>query len=221
MCCRARGSPDAGTVIAIDRAKGRQKLVARVRRHRTTGRAGRRCRRSVKQATAGRGADYVFEAAGQRRRFRLGGGDRAAGRPGGVAGQGQRQPGGRLPLGRADGREAIVRSSYGDARPQARFPVARARSTSTGRLKLDELITAPHPLQRDQRGFRAMRARRGHPHRGTAVGMIFLFLRGEAGEVPRRGGGSWPRFGAAHRPLRREPRHLPAQLRAGRNMIAK
>ena len=94
----------------------------------------------VRALTAGRGADYVFEAAGHRAAFRL---SIDAVRPGGEV----------VWLGKIDvdeevsfrwgslmGEKRIVRSSYGDARPRRDFPWIVDQYLA-GRIKLDELIT--------------------------------------------------------------------------------
>src|SRR6185295_1265515 len=76
----------------------------------------------VKALTAGRGADYVFEAAGQPRTFRLA---VEAVRPGGqVVWLGKVNVDQEVSFrwGSLMGERRIVRSSYGDARPRRDFP---------------------------------------------------------------------------------------------------
>jgi hypothetical protein len=133
--CRARSSPST--------APGAAEPVAPVfGADLTTGEPGDDVVAFVKQHTAGRGADYVFEAAGQRRRLPAGRRDRAAGRAAGVPRQGQRQPGRRLPLGRADGGEEDHPLELRRCAAQRDFPWL-ARCYLEGKLKLDELITCP------------------------------------------------------------------------------
>src|SRR4051812_14829726 len=62
----------AGTIIAIDRATGRQDLARTFGADLTTGAPVDDVAAVVKEATDGRGADYVFEAAGNAQGFRLG-----------------------------------------------------------------------------------------------------------------------------------------------------
>lgn len=112
---------------------------------------------AIRGMTAGRGADYVFEAAGHKDAFRL---SVEAVRPAGEV----------VWLGKIDvnedvafrwgslmGEKRIVRSSYGDALPKRDFPWL-VDEYLAGRLMLDELITARIPLEDINEGF-AMLAR--------------------------------------------------------------
>lgn len=150
----------AGTIIAIDRAKGRQTLSRLFGADLTTGEPGDDAVSFVKQATDGRGADYVFEAAGSADGFRLGA---EIVRPGGhlvFLGKVNVDQDVAFRWGALMGEKKITRSSYGGARPRRDFPWL-ARCYLDGRLKLDELITARLPLQRINEGFDAMRRGEG------------------------------------------------------------
>jgi len=150
----------AGTVIAIDRARGRQNLSRVFGADLTTGEPGDDVVAFVKQATDGRGADYVFEAAGSADGFRLGA---EIVRPGGhlvFLGKVNVNQDVAFRWGALMGEKKITRSSYGGARPKRDFPWL-ARCYLDGRLKLDELITARLPLPRINEGFDAMRRGEG------------------------------------------------------------
>jgi S-(hydroxymethyl)glutathione dehydrogenase/alcohol dehydrogenase len=147
----------AGTIVAIDRAQGRREL-AKV--FGATHGAGEDALDAVKQASGGRGADYVFEAAGNAQGFRLGA---EIVRPGGhLVFLGKVAVGDDVSFrwGSLMGEKKIVRSSYGGARPRRDFPWL-ARCYLEGKLKLDELITARLPLARINDGFDAMRRGEG------------------------------------------------------------
>jgi S-(hydroxymethyl)glutathione dehydrogenase/alcohol dehydrogenase len=93
----------------------------------------------VHAQTHGRGADYVFEAAGTEAGMRL---SLEAARPGAdVVLLGKVDPDQQVAFrwGSLMGEKRIVRSSYGGARPREDFPWL-ARSYLDGRLMLDELI---------------------------------------------------------------------------------
>ena len=150
----------AGLVIGIDRSEGRRTLARTFGADQTFGAAADDVVSLVRQATGGRGADYVFEAAGSEAGFRL-------------AAETVRTGGHLVFLGKVNvaqdvsfrwgslmGEKKIVRSSYGGARPGRDFPWL-ARSYLEGRLKLDELITARLPLSRINDGFAAMRRGEG------------------------------------------------------------
>lgn len=109
----------------------------------------------IKKVTGGRGADYVFEAAGNAQAFRA---TLESVRPGG-----QVVWLGKLPLnqeisfrwGSLMKEKQIIRSSYGGARAQSDF-VALALSYLEGALKLDELITRRISLDEINDGFEAL-----------------------------------------------------------------
>ena len=151
---------NAGMVIAIDRAKGRQNLSRVFGADLTTGEAGSDVVAFVKEHTGGRGADYVFEAAGSADGFRLGA---EIVRPGGhlvFLGKVNVNQDVAFRWGALMGEKRITRSSYGGARPRRDFPWL-ARAYLDGKLKLDELITARLPLSRINEGFEAMRRGEG------------------------------------------------------------
>ncbi len=150
----------AGTIVAIDLAMGRRELARTFGADLAIGASGDDVAEAVKAATDGRGADYVFEAAGNAQGFRLGS---EIVRPGGhlvFLGKVNVAQDVSFRWGALMGEKKIVRSSYGGARPQRDFPW-RARCYLEGRLKLDELITARLPLARINEGFAAMRRGEG------------------------------------------------------------
>ena len=109
----------------------------------------------IRALTAGRGADYVFEAAGNKNAFRL---SVEAVRPGGeVVWLGKINVDEEVTFrwGSLMGEKRIVRSSYGNARPARDFPWI-AREYLAGRVKLDELITRRIKLHEINEGFAAM-----------------------------------------------------------------
>ncbi|MEX0960038.1 MAG: Zn-dependent alcohol dehydrogenase [Burkholderiales bacterium] len=106
----------------------------------------------VKALTGGRGADYVFESAGNAKAFRLA---VEAVRPGGHAvwlGKVNVDEEVSFRWGSLMGEKRIVRSSYGNARPMRDFPWL-ANAYLAGRLKLDELITRRITLAEINDGF--------------------------------------------------------------------
>ena len=109
----------------------------------------------IRALTGGRGADYVFESAGQKTTFRL---SVEAVRPGGqVVWLGKINVDEEVAFrwGTLMGEKRIVRSSYGNARPSRDFPWI-AREYLAGRVKLDELITRRIKLDEINAGFVAM-----------------------------------------------------------------
>jgi S-(hydroxymethyl)glutathione dehydrogenase/alcohol dehydrogenase len=145
----------AARIIGVD--KGGQRLE-RARRFGATDvvdAADADALEQIRALTAGRGADYVFEAAGNRSALRL---SVEAVRPGGdVVWLGK------LPLddeasfrwGALMGEKRIVRSSYGNARPARDFPwIVDAYSRRS--IELDELVTARIALDDINDGFAAL-----------------------------------------------------------------
>jgi S-(hydroxymethyl)glutathione dehydrogenase / alcohol dehydrogenase len=121
----------------------------------------------IRALTAGRGADYVFEAAGHTRAFRLA---VEASRPGGqVVWLGKTNVDQEISFrwGSLMGERRIVRSSYGDARPRRDFPWL-AQAYLAGRLKLDELITRRIRLHEINDGFAALA-------RGEGIRTVVMF----------------------------------------------
>jgi S-(hydroxymethyl)glutathione dehydrogenase/alcohol dehydrogenase len=121
----------------------------------------------VKALTAGRGADYVFEAAGRAATFRLA---VEAVRPGGeVVWLGKINVDEEVSFrwGSLMGERRIVRSSYGDARPRRDFPWL-VHEYLNGRLKLDELITRRIKLEEINEGFASLA-------RGEGIRTVVMF----------------------------------------------
>jgi S-(hydroxymethyl)glutathione dehydrogenase/alcohol dehydrogenase len=112
---------------------------------------------AIRALTQGRGADYVFEAAGNERAFRL---SAEAVRPGGqIVWLGKVNVNQDIAFrwGALMGEKRIMRSSYGGARPQRDFPLL-ARAYLDGALKLDELISRRIGLDEINEGFAALKA---------------------------------------------------------------
>jgi S-(hydroxymethyl)glutathione dehydrogenase/alcohol dehydrogenase len=145
---------DAGRIIAVD--VSREKLEqARVFGATDTVEATDGAAEAIRALTEGRGADYVFEAAGNRKGFRL---SVEAVRPGGeVVWLGKVNVDEEVSFrwGSLMGEKRIVRSSYGDARPRRDFPWI-ANQYLEGRVKLDELITRRIRLDEINDGFAAL-----------------------------------------------------------------
>jgi len=121
----------------------------------------------LRSAARGRGPDYVFEAAGHERAFRLA---MEAVRPGGqVVFLGKVNVNQEVAFrwGSLMGEKRIVRSSYGGGRPRRDFPWL-AEQYLEGKLKLDELITRRIPLEEINSGFDAMR-------RGQTIREVVVF----------------------------------------------
>lgn len=121
----------------------------------------------VKALTAGRGADYVFEAAGNARVFRAA---VEAARPGGdVVWLGKVNINEEVSFcwGSLMGERRIVRSSYGGARPRRDFPWL-ANEYLRGRLKLDELITRRIGFEEINDGFASLA-------RGEGIRTVIMF----------------------------------------------
>jgi S-(hydroxymethyl)glutathione dehydrogenase/alcohol dehydrogenase len=112
---------------------------------------------AIRALTQGRGADYVLEAAGNERAFRL---SAEAVRPGGQIvwlGKVHVNQDVAFRWGALMGEKCIVRSSYGGARPQRDFPLL-ARAYLDGALKLDALISRRIALDDINEGFAALKA---------------------------------------------------------------
>lgn len=110
----------------------------------------------VKAQTAQRGADFVFEAAGNEAAMRLA---LEITRPAGeLVILGKTEPNRKVAFrfGALAGEKRIIRSSYGGARPARDFPWL-ANLYLDGRLMLDELITMRLTLDEINTGFDAMR----------------------------------------------------------------
>ena len=112
---------------------------------------------AIRALTGGRGADHVFEAAGNERAFRL---SAEAVRPGGQIvwlGKVNVNQDVAFRWGALMGEKRIVRSSYGGARPQRDFPLL-ARAYLDGGLKLDELVSRRIRLDEINEGFAALKS---------------------------------------------------------------
>jgi S-(hydroxymethyl)glutathione dehydrogenase/alcohol dehydrogenase len=121
---------------------------------------------AVRNLTAGRGADYAFEAAGNEASLQA---TLEAARPGGtvvILGKTGVNEKVSLRFGSLMGDKQIVRSSYGGARPRIDFP-RLAQAYLDGRLLLDELITRRLRLAEINDGFDGMR--RGEVTRAVVV----------------------------------------------------
>jgi S-(hydroxymethyl)glutathione dehydrogenase/alcohol dehydrogenase len=115
----------------------------------------------LRAMTEGRGADYVFEAAGNERSLQT---SLEITRPGGslvILGKTAVNRQVALRFGSLMGEKQIVRSSYGGASPLRDFPWLCSLYLQ-GQLRLDELIDQQLPLSRINEGFDMMR-------QGTAV----------------------------------------------------
>jgi S-(hydroxymethyl)glutathione dehydrogenase/alcohol dehydrogenase len=142
----------AATIIAGDVGEAR---LARARRFGATHAvdvAGEGVLDAVRALTGGRGADYVFEAAGQASAFRLA---VEAVRPAGeVVWLGKINVDAEVAFrwGSLMGEKRIVRSSYGDAVPKRDFPWI-VEQYLQGKVMLDELITRRIGLDEINDGF--------------------------------------------------------------------
>ena len=121
----------------------------------------------VKDLTAGRGADYVLECAGNEKALQT---MLEIARPGAeivILGKTNVNQMVSLRFGAMMGEKRMIRSSYGGARPRRDFPWL-AQLYLDGRLKLDELITRRIGLADINDGFAAMT-------RGEAVRTVVTF----------------------------------------------
>jgi S-(hydroxymethyl)glutathione dehydrogenase / alcohol dehydrogenase len=121
---------------------------------------------AVRALTSGRGADYVFEAAGTEASLQQA---LEVARPGAtVVVLGKTAVNARVSLrfGSLMGEKRIVRSSYGGARPRVDFPRI-AQAYLDGQLRLDELITHRLDLADINAGFEGME--RGEVTRAVVV----------------------------------------------------
>jgi S-(hydroxymethyl)glutathione dehydrogenase/alcohol dehydrogenase len=117
----------------------------------------------VKAISGGRGADYVFEAAGTQMTMQAA---LELARPGGqvvILGKVDANTNVSLRFGSMLGEKRITRSSYGGARPRRDFPWL-ARLYLQGELKLDELISSHLTLDTINTGFERMRSGEGVRH---------------------------------------------------------
>lgn len=158
---------DAGRIIAIDVGEAKLDRARQFGATDVIDGSAADALDQVKALTGGRGADYVFEAAGNRNTFRL---SVEAVRPGGnVVWLGKINVNEDVSFrwGSLMGEKRIVRSSYGDARPRRDFPWL-AHEYLNGRLKLDELITGRIRLDQINEGFAALA-------RGEGIRTVVMF----------------------------------------------
>jgi S-(hydroxymethyl)glutathione dehydrogenase/alcohol dehydrogenase len=148
----------AETIIAVDLDDRKLDMAMRLGATHTVNGQQQDAVAPIRQLTRGRGADYVFEAAGSERAFRA---TAEAVRPGGqIVWLGKVNVDRDISFrwGSLMGEKRIVRSSYGGARPHQDFP-ALARSYLEGHLMLDELITRRISLDEINEGFSALAMR--------------------------------------------------------------
>jgi S-(hydroxymethyl)glutathione dehydrogenase/alcohol dehydrogenase len=146
----------AGRIIAVDIDARKLDLARRVGATDTVDAAAGDPLAAIRALTAGRGADFVFEAAGNQSAFRL---SAEAVRPGGQIvwpGKVNVNEDVAFRWGALMGEKRIVRSSYGGARPQRDFPLL-AQAYLDGALHLDELVSRRIALADINDGFAALK----------------------------------------------------------------
>jgi S-(hydroxymethyl)glutathione dehydrogenase/alcohol dehydrogenase len=157
----------AGRIVAVDIDARKLDLARRVGATDTIDAAAGDPLPAIRELTHGRGADYVFEAAGNARTFRL---SAEAVRPGGQIvwlGKVNVNDDVAFRWGALMGEKRIVRSSYGGARPQRDFPLL-AQAYLDGALHLDELVSRRITLDEINDGFAALK-------RGDVVRAVVTF----------------------------------------------
>jgi len=157
----------AGQILAADLAKERRELAATFGATHAIDAGALDVVEQVRALTGGRGADYVFEAAGHPSGFRLA---MEAVRPGGhvvFLGKVNVDQEVAFRWGSLMGEKRILRSSYGGARPRRDFPWL-AQLYLDGRLELDRLITRRLALSDINEGFDDMR-------RGIGIRTVVMF----------------------------------------------
>ena len=143
---------DAAQIIAVDMSAARLAAAKLFGATETIAASDPDVVARIRDFTSGRGADYVFEAAGNKNAFRL---SVEAARPGGEVvwlGKINVNEDVAFRWGTLMGEKRIVRSSYGDARPARDFPWI-AREYLAGRVLLDQLITRRLRLDQINDGF--------------------------------------------------------------------
>jgi S-(hydroxymethyl)glutathione dehydrogenase/alcohol dehydrogenase len=157
----------AASIIAIDLQDDKLALARRLGASHTINAHNQDPVSVIREITSGRGADYVFEAAGSPQVYRN---TMEAVRPGGqVVWLGKVAVDKEVSFrwGSLMGEKRIVRSSYGGARPSRDF-VDLARSYLRGDLKLDEMITQRISLEQINDGFAAL-------ENGAAIRSVIIF----------------------------------------------
>ncbi|MEO8165698.1 MAG: zinc-binding dehydrogenase, partial [Betaproteobacteria bacterium] len=158
---------NAGRIIAVDVGKAKLDRALQFGATDTIDAADAAAPEQIRALTQGRGADYVFEAAGNKATFRL---SVEAVRPGGQVvwlGKINVNEDVSFRWGSLMGEKRFVRSSYGDARPRRDFPWI-ANEYLKGRLKLDELITHRIRLDQINEGFASLA-------RGEGIRTVVMF----------------------------------------------
>ena len=143
---------DASEIIAVDMSAARLDAAKRFGATETITASDSDVVGRIRDLTDGRGADYVFESAGNKNAFRV---SVEAVRPGGeVVWLGKINVNEEVAFrwGTLMGEKRIVRSSYGNARPARDFPWI-AREYLAGRVLLDPLITRRFRLEDINDGF--------------------------------------------------------------------
>jgi S-(hydroxymethyl)glutathione dehydrogenase/alcohol dehydrogenase len=157
----------AGRIVAVDIDAKKLDLARRLGATDTLDAANDDPLAAIRALTDGRGADYVFEAAGNARALRL---SAEAVRPGGQIvwlGKVDVDEDVALRWGTLMGEKRIVRSSYGGARPRRDFPLL-AQAYLDGSLHLDELVSRRIALADINDGFAALK-------RGDIVRAVIMF----------------------------------------------
>src|SRR5215207_60360 len=157
----------AGRIVAVDIDGRKLDLARQVGATDTIDAAAGDPLPAIREMTHGRGADYVFEAAGNARSFRL---SAEAVRPGGQIvwlGKVNVDDDVAFRWGSLMGEKRIVRSSYGGARPQRDFPLL-AQAYLDGALHLDALVSRHIALDEINDGFAALK-------RGDVVRAVVMF----------------------------------------------
>lgn len=148
----------ARTIVAIDRDPSKLEQALRFGATHVLDAALPDVSEQVRRLTDGRGADYVFEAAGHESAMQLA---MEVSRPGAqvvILGKTSVNERVSFRFGSMMGERRIIRSSYGGARPRRDFPWL-AQLYLDGKLKLDELISQRIVLEQINEGFDAMRRR--------------------------------------------------------------
>jgi len=159
----ARAEP----IIAVDVSDPRLALARRLGATDTINPTREDAVARVRALTGGRGADFAFEAGGGEATLQLA---LEAARPGAsIVILGKTDPNKQVALrfGSLMGEKRIVRSSYGNARPQRDFPWL-ARLYLDGKLKLDEMIDRRIALEQINDGFEDVK-------RGAVVRAVITF----------------------------------------------
>jgi len=158
---------DAARIIAVDKGAAKLDRARVFGATDTVDGSSSDALEQIRALTDGRGADYVFEAAGNKATFRF---SVEAVRPGGQVvwlGKINVNEDVSFRWGSLMGEKKIVRSSYGDARPSRDFPWL-ANEYLAGRLKLDELITNRIRLEQINEGFASLA-------RGEGIRTVIMF----------------------------------------------